>query len=288
MNEVADTPIQQEEATPTTGLSEEGKASIEAGIADTPTEPKEVNYLEEYINPETKELDIDRLKEGYEIKAKREKDLESQIFGMRQIIGRGRNPPKTIDEYKDEVDAKYNPLFENEQAREALDPVMKNLNKFSWDHGLSVAQNKVLKNMIMDMMAERGIVDTRSPEDFAAAQEQWKNDQLNFLKESYGEKTGEVMNKNFKFWKEWEVLDPEERDALWNAMDGKPLQGGAFLIKIMDKIRKAGNFDGEYGDIPMNTKSQAISKSDADASYINEKDPEKRRAMLEREFGVKF
>lgn len=205
--------IESPEVVETTGGLTEGLTEEKTPNADIPE-----GFDAEIFDAETRTLKeaavADRLKHLNE----QVENYKKQATDMRRKLSKGVDAPETIDAYesgyKPEERYEFLDTDDSENATHVKE-VMKSLDQFAFDHGLSVETAKDLKNMYLKYAEDVQIIDGRSDEE----KEQSRIAFINEQKKMLGDGADTIIKENLKFFKEYGFFNDDEKKELLSAMD---------------------------------------------------------------------
>lgn len=245
---------EKEEMTTETAASAEVQTEETGGLTDNLREetpqPSDGNAAipegldAEIFDPETRTLKeaavVDRLKDL-------NKQLESakkQANDMRRKLSKGVSAPDKKEEYAEnwQPDERYGFLKDDDSDNaKHVRSVVDTLDDFAYQHGLSVETAKDLKDLYLQYAEDVKIIDARDDEQKSADRAAFIAEQKKLL----GDNAEAIIRDNYKFFKNYEVFDDEEKKALLAAMDKS-----AAWNSIGYKIRKLFGQTGS-ADIPV-------------------------------------
>lgn len=157
---------------------------------------------------------VDRLKHLNE----QVESFKKQASDMRRKLSKGVDAPEKVEDYDTsfKFDERYEFVKDDESnAGKHVKEVMKSLDDFAFEHGLSVETAKDLKNMYLKYAEEVSIIDGRSDEEKEQARAEFINEQKKML----GDGADTIIKENLKFFKEYGFFNDDEKKALLGAMD---------------------------------------------------------------------
>ena len=123
---------------------------------------------------------VDRLKHLNE----QVESFKKQASDMRRKLSKGVDAPEKVEDYDTsfKFDERYEFVKDDESnAGKHVKEVMKSLDDFAFEHGLSVETAKDLKNMYLKYAEEVSIIDGRSDEEKEQARAEFINEQKKML-----------------------------------------------------------------------------------------------------------
>jgi hypothetical protein len=238
-----------------TTVNEENTAETQdtpVDSAETPTEPEgdgllgikeeeEPKKKDDGLDPELYDTQTKKLREDKAIEKlnsfKEEKaKYEKQIKDLRRIVSKGKAPEDTAEYASYKPDSKFEKYydFENE-ANEGVKSVLDKIDNASKEAGFNVEQNKIVKDIINDVMADAGIFDTRTEEQVKLEREDWKNEQLKKL----GDDAQHILKEVPNFINNNNIFNEEEKQSILKAAD-KDASVVSGLYKLKKLIRGVG------------------------------------------------
>ena len=222
----ADAPEQKASET-AEGLLPEGEKQAEENA------PIPEGLDEEIFDTETRTLKeaavVERLKQKEEDIAKWKK----QANDMRRKLAKGVEAPEKVEAYAENFvpDERYEFIMDDNETTEGkhIHEVLSNLDKFAFDHGLSVETAKDLKNMYMKYAEDVQIIDGRSEEEKSQAKAQYIAEQKKLL----GDNADQILRENRKFTEDYGMWTDDEKKYLLREMDKS-----AVANSIWQKVRK--------------------------------------------------
>jgi len=223
----ADAPEQKASETNEEGLMPESEKPVE-GNAPIPE-----GLDEEIFDTETRTLKeaavVERLKQKEEDIAKWKK----QANDMRRKLAKGVEAPEKMEAYAENYvpEERYEFIMDDNETTEGkhIHEVLGTLDKFAFDHGLSVETAKDLKNLYMKYAEDVQIIDGRSEEEKAEAKAKYIAEQKKLL----GDDADQILKANRKFTEDYGLWSDEERKYLLKEMDKS-----AVANSVWQKVRK--------------------------------------------------
>lgn len=211
-NQETEAEVVQEEIDTTSGLTD-GLVEQEKTNADIP-EGLDAEIFDAETRTFKESAVVDRLKHLNE----QVEDYKKQATDMRRKLSKGVDAPNSVEDYS----TNYKPedryeFLETDDSNNAthVKDVMKSLDDFAFDHGLSVETAKDLKNMYLKYAEEVQIIDGRSVEEKEQARAEFIEEQKKML----GDQADTIIKENLKFFKEYGFFNDDEKKALLGAMD---------------------------------------------------------------------
>lgn len=272
------------EATVAEADAPEQKASEtnEEGLLPEDDKPAEGNAPipegldEEIFDTETRQLKeaavVERLKKNNE-------DIErwkKQANDMRRKLSKGVDAPEKVEAYAEGYvpEERYEFVMDDNETTEGkhIHGVLESLDKFSFDHGLSVETAKDLKNLYMKYAEEVQIIDGRTEEEKAQAKAEYIAQQKKLL----GDNAEEILKDNKRFTENYGLWSDDEKKYLLGEMNKS-----AVANSIWQKVRKL--FDANpSSDIPVRGVSVSGLADDRTLAdeYYNEATTDQRRMEI--------
>lgn len=218
----------------------EQKASEEQTglIPQEETKPEENATIPEGLDEEIFDVETRTLKESAVVE-RLKKDTEEigrwkkQANDMRRKLSKGVDAPEDVKEYAE----KYIPeeryefaLDDNEtEVGKHIHGVLDSLDKFAFEHGMSVETAKDLKNMYLKYAEDVQIIDGRSEEEKEQARAEYIAEQKKLL----GDNANEILKENARFARDYGLWSEDEKKWLLSEMDKS-----AVANSFMNKVRK--------------------------------------------------
>lgn len=236
--QVADAPEQkasEEKVVEEKGLLPEDKTETE-GNAPIPE-----GLDEEIFDTETRTLKeaavVERLKKNTEEIGRWKK----QANDMRRKLSKGVEAPEDIKEYAEKFipDERYEfTMSDNEtDVGKHVHGVLDSLDRFAYDHGMSVETTKDLKNLYLKYAEDVQIIDGRSEEEKEKARADYIAEQKKLL----GDNADTIIKQNARFARDYGMWSEDERKWMLSQMDKS-----AVANSFMNKVRKL--FDSNTSD----------------------------------------
>lgn len=212
MEEETETQEIQETQTTEGGLTE-GLTETQTTNADIPE-----GFDEEIFDAETRTLKESAVQERLKSLNEQVESYKKQANDMRRKLSKGVDAPDKIEDYDTgyKFDERYE-FLEGDESNNAthVKDVLKALNDFAFNHGLSVETTKDLKDMYLKYAEEVQIIDGRTDEEKEEARVNFINEQKKLL----GDGADTIIKENLKFFKEYGFFNDDEKKALLGAMD---------------------------------------------------------------------
>ena len=219
----------------------------EEGLLEKDDKPAEGNApIPEGLDEEIFDIETRQLKEAAVVERlkKNTEDIErwkKQANDMRRKLSKGVDAPEKVEAYSENYvpDERYDFIIGDNDSIEGkhIHEVLGNLDKFAFDHGLSVETAKDLKNMYMKYAEEVQIIDGRTEEEKAQARAQYIAEQKKLL----GDNADEILKQNKRFTESYGLWSDDERKYLLGEMNKS-----AVANSIWQKVRKL--FDANTSD----------------------------------------
>lgn len=186
---------------------------------------------EEIFDVETRTLKesavVERLKKNTEEIGRWKK----QANDMRRKLSKGVDAPEDVKEYAE----KYVPeeryefaLDDNEtEVGKHIHGVLDSLDKFAFEHGMSVETAKDLKNMYLKYAEDVQIIDGRSEEEKEQARAEYIAEQKKLL----GDNANDIIKQNARFARDYGLWTEDEKSWLLSQMD-KSAVANSFVNKV--------------------------------------------------------
>lgn len=220
----ADAPEQK--ASEQTGLLPEEETKPEEGNAPIPE-----GLDEEIFDVETRTLKesavVERLKKNTEEIGRWKK----QANDMRRKLSKGVEAPEDVKEYAEKYipDERYEFALEDNESQEGkhIHGVLEELDKFAFEHGMSVETAKDLKNMYLKYAEDVQIIDGRSEEE----KEQAKAEYIAEQKKLLGDNANDIIKQNARFARDYGLWSEDEKNWLLSEMN-KSAVANSFVNKV--------------------------------------------------------
>lgn len=216
---------------------------------DKPTEPTNApipdGLDDEIFDAETRTLKEDKVVERLKKNTEDIEKWKKQANDMRRKLSKGVDAPEKVEAYAENYvpDERYEFVMGDNESNEGkhIHQVLGELDKFAFEHGLSVETAKDLKNMYMRYAEDVQIIDGRSEEEKAKAKADYIAEQRKIL----GDNAGVILKENKKFTEEYGLWSDDERKYLLGEMNKS-----AVANTIWQKVRQL--FDQNTSrDIPV-------------------------------------
>lgn len=214
--------------------TQETDAETEGGLTEGLTEPTSTNAEipegldAEIFDAKTRTFKesavVDRLKHLNE----QVESYKKQATDMRRKLSKGVDAPNSVEEYSTAYKPEERYVFlEGDESNNAthVKEVLKSLDSFAFEHGLSVETAKDLKNMYLEYAENVQIIDGRSDEE----KEQARADFISEQKKLLGDDADTIIKENLKFFKEYGFFNDDEKKVLLSAMDKSAVWNGIGL-----------------------------------------------------------
>ena len=246
------------------GTKEEGFAPIPEGLDDEIFDAENRTLKEDKV--------VERLKQN-------QTDIErwkKQANDMRRKLSKGVDAPEKIEDYAEQFvpEERYEFIVGETETDvgKHVNEVLGLLDKFAYNHGLSVETAKDLKNMYLRYTEDVKISDPRTEDEKAQDRASYIAEQKNKL----GDNAESIIRENVKFFREYGIFSDEEKKELLGAMDKS-----ATWNSIGMKIRKLFG-QNTSTDIPV--KSSLVSGLADDETlakeYYDDKTSDARRMQI--------
>lgn len=209
----ADAPEQKASET-TEGLMPETDKAVETTNAPIPE-----GLDDEIFDAETRMLKEDKVVERLKKNTEDIEKWKKQANDMRRKLSKGVDAPEKVEAYAENYvpDERYEFIMGDNETVEGkhIHSVLSDLDKFAFEHGLSVETAKDLKNMYMRYAEDVQIIDGRSEEEKAKAKADYVAQQRKIL----GDNADVILKENKKFTEEYGLWSDDERKYLLNEMN---------------------------------------------------------------------
>lgn len=231
----ADAPEQKASETKEEGLMPEEEKPVE-GNAPIPE-----GLDEEIFDTETRQLKEAAVVERLKSLNEKAESYKKQANDMRRKLSKGVEAPEKIEAYAENYvpDERYEFLMDDTETTEGkhIHEVLGNLDKFAYDHGLSVETAKDLKNLYMKYAEDVQIIDGRTEEEKAQARAEYIAQQKKLL----GDNADEILKQNRRFTENYGLWSDDEKKYLLGEMNKS-----AVANSVWQKVRKL--FDANTSD----------------------------------------
>lgn len=217
-------------------MTEETTETLETTQTETQETPSEASLLPEETQEPTGDapipegLDADifdtetrTLKESAVIERLKQNqtDIErykKQANDMRRKLSKGVDAPNEIEAYSENFVAEERYDFvigdESTEHHKHVNGVLGALDKFAFEHGMSVETAKDLKNMYLRYAEDVKIIDARSEEEKEKSRAEYIAEQKKML----GDDADTIIKDNIKFFKEYGFFSDSEKKLFLNQM----------------------------------------------------------------------
>lgn len=249
---------------------EDGLPEIPEGFNEHTYDRYKQEYKPDGIKEQMAKLEDERAK------------FEKQALDMRRTISKGKAPEKTEEYLKDfEPEERFAKFYdsENENNAEVLGHVDGFLN-VAKDNALNPEQVKNVLNFFNEFSEKTGILDTRTTEQIALEQQDFKNAEYEKLATAIGEDATEVdvakmVDNEVRWVQNISLFNEDQKTALVGLMNQ-----GAVGVSIVHSIHRA--LGGGGMDIPTNEVIVGDLGTDAQlrAEYNNPSTTSERRVEI--------
>lgn len=209
----ADAPEQKASET-TEGLMPETDNTVETTNAPIPE-----GLDDEIFDAETRMLKEDKVVERLKKNTEDIEKWKKQANDMRRKLSKGVDAPEKVEAYAEGFvpEERYEFIVGDTESNEGkhINGVLGELDKFAFEHGLSVETAKDLKNMYMRYAEDVQIIDGRSEEEKAKAKAEYIAEQKKIL----GDNADAILKENKKFTEEYNLWSEDERRYLLAEMN---------------------------------------------------------------------
>ena len=204
---------------------------------DKPAEPTNAPIPEglddEIFDAETRTFKEDKVVERLKQNKADVEKWKKQANDMRRKLSKGVDAPEKVEEYSTNYvpDERYEFIMDDNETVEGkhIHAVLGDLDKFAFEHGLSVETAKDLKNLYMKYAEDVKIIDGRSEEEKAQAKAEYIASQKKLL----GDNAEQILKENKKFTEEYGLWSNDERQYLLGEMNKS-----AVANSVWQKVRK--------------------------------------------------
>lgn len=205
-----------------------GKEETSKEFADIPE-----GLDDEIFDAETRTLKEDKVVERLKQNTADIEKWKKQANDMRRKLSKGVEAPDDIKEYAEKFipDERYDFVMDDTEtnAGKHVHDVLDVLDKFAFEHGMSVETAKDLKNLYMKYAEDVQIIDARSDEEKAESRKKYLEEQRKML----GDNADTILKENKRFAEDYGLWTDEERKYILNEMNNK-----AVANTIWGKVRK--------------------------------------------------
>lgn len=209
----ADAPEQKASET-TEGLMPETDNTVETTNAPIPE-----GLDDEIFDAETRMLKEDKVVERLKKNTEDIEKWKKQANDMRRKLSKGVDAPEKVEAYAEGFvpEERYEFIVGDTESNEGkhINGVLGELDKFAFEHGLSVETAKDLKNMYMRYAEDVQIIDGRSEEEKAKAKAEYIAEQKKIL----GDNADAILKENKRFTEEYNLWSEDERRYLLAEMN---------------------------------------------------------------------
>ncbi|NLE06627.1 MAG: hypothetical protein GX638_17725 [Crenarchaeota archaeon] len=194
-------------------------------------------FDEDIYDVNTMSLKPDAVKERLaELSSKIEK-AEKSAKDMRRKLSKGVETPDNIEGYKEGYVAPeaFDAFIEDKESElgKFLNSNLDNLNKISYEAGLTTQQANIIKDNFLQLMQDVHII--QQPEEIEKSKAKIEKD----MKESLGDNFKDVMVENGEFVANYGIFDEAERKMLSTGIKNNPVVN-TLLTKIRTLFDKSG------------------------------------------------
>lgn len=217
-------------------MTEETKETFEKVQTETQETPSEVSLFTDEMKEQTGDAPIPEgldseifdtetrtLKESAVIERLKQNQADidrykKQANDMRRKLSKGVNAPDDINDYSENfvADERYDYIIgdtSNDNVKH-VNEVLKSLDEFSYNHGMSLETAKDLKNMYLKYAENVKIIDCRTVEE----KEQERANYILQQKKMLGDEADQIISDNVKFFKEYGFFSESEKNLFLNQM----------------------------------------------------------------------
>lgn len=217
-------------------MTEETTETLETTQAETQETPSEVSLLPEetqeptgdapipegldaeIFDTETRTLREDKVVERLKQNQTDIERYKKQANDMRRKLSKGVDAPNEIEAYSENfvAEERYDFVIGDTSTEEHkhVNGVLSSLDKFAFEHGLSVETAKDLKNMYLRYAEDVKIIDGRSVEEKEKSRAEYIAEQKKIL----GEDADTIIKDNVRFFKEYGFFSDSEKKLFLNQM----------------------------------------------------------------------
>ena len=250
---------------------------IADSVPNVQTAPKEEYEFDKRLYTEDGKFNKDGAKEFIgEVKAERDK-YEKRILDLRRKVSDGKAVESKDKIFQDFApkDDKYMPFFDKDtppETKQAISQIQEKLADTYFNAALTQRQADDISNMVLDIMADTGIIDARSKEEKYIARQEWIEDQKRHL----GSDADNIIRTTKHFVENTHLFDAKTKNTFLELMETV----GAPVISALHQIA-----DGKTGEIPVNVSNLGGLPSDVQLKdeYLNPATSEGRRQEIIRQ-----
>ena len=217
-------------------MTEETKETFEKVQTETQETPSEVSLFTDEVKEQTGDAPIPEgldseifdtetrtLKESAVIERLKQNQADidrykKQANDMRRKLSKGVNAPDDINDYSTNfvADERYDYIIGDTSSDNVkhVNEVLKSLDEFSYNHGMSLETAKDLKNMYLKYAENVKIIDCRTVEE----KEQERVNYILQQKKMLGDDADKIISDNVKFFKEYGFFSESEKNLFLNQM----------------------------------------------------------------------
>jgi hypothetical protein len=264
-----------------TGMSkadeETDKGKITKSVPEVQTTQKEEYEFDSRLYNEDGTFNKDGAKEFLAEQKEAQEKYEKRILDLRRKVSDGKAPDKKDVYFQDfaPADEKYMPFFDKdtpEETQEAIRGITDKLAERYHDSALTQRQADDMSNAVLDIMAETGILDTRTKEEKYIARQEWIESQ----KKSLGANADNIIRTTRHFVENTHLFDATTKNSLIDLMETQ----GAPMISALHQIA-----EGRAGEMPVNVSGLGGLASDIElkAEYLRADTSLERRDEISRQ-----
>ena len=187
---------------------------------------------------------------------------KKQANDMRRKLSKGVDAPDKMEDYAENYvpEERYGFVMDDNETDvgKHVHGVLGILDKFAYEHGMSLETAKDLKNLYMKYAEDVQIIDARSDEEKAKSRQDYLDEQRKML----GDNAETILKENKKFAEDYGLWTAEERKYILSEMNNKAVANTMF-----SKIRKLFG-QSASDDIP--TRGVSVSGLADDRSLADE------------------
>lgn len=216
----------------------EQKASEEQTglLPEEETKPEENAPIPEGLDEEIFDVETRTLKESAVVERLKKNTEEigrwkKQANDMRRKLSKGVDAPEDVKEYAEKYvpEERYEFALDDKETEvgKHIHGVLDSLDKFAFEHGMSVETAKDLKNMYLKYAEDVQIIDGRSEEEKEQARAEYIAEQKKLL----GDNANEIIKQNARFARDYGLWSEDEKNWLLSQMD-KSAVANSFVNKV--------------------------------------------------------
>lgn len=233
----------------------------------------------EIFDPETRTFKEDKVVERLKQNTADIEKWKKQANDMRRKLSKGVDAPERIEDYAENFapQERYDFIMDDNESVEGkhVHDILGFLDKFAFEHGMSVETAKDLKHAYLQYAEDVHIIDGRSEEEKQKSRAEYITEQKKIL----GDNAEEILKANKKFTEDYGLWTDDERKYLLSEMNKS-----AVANTVWQKVRKLFG-QNPSDDIPVrgvSVSGLADDRTLADEYYKPETTDARRMQILQQ------